>query len=270
MKCPICENTVFEKIFTFSAPPLIETRYESLANTKYHRETWKCGNCGHFVDSNEMDLSAIYSGEYVNATYKDITGVINTFNRIISLHPNKSDNTGRVERLNEFCKKYWGDNHHLTVLDVGAGLGVFPYLMKKSGWKVTALDPDARAIEHIKNNVGVDCICGDFFDIKSGQKFDLITFNKVLEHVNDPIAMLHKSKDNLTNDGLVYVEVPDGDIASLDGSEREEFTIDHLHIFSFISLALTADKAGFYPLTIERLQEPSTKYTLRAFLKQKD
>jgi hypothetical protein len=29
---------------------------------------------------------------------------------------------------------------------------------------------------------------------------------------------------------------------------------------------MLADRAGFQPIAIERLQEPSTKFTLRAFL----
>lgn len=269
MECPICGNTSLYLIFSYTTPPLIETRYPGFDTIKYYRETRQCNHCLHFIAVQEIDLSLIYCGDYVTATYKDKAGVERTFERIISLPKEKSDNNGRVERINEFCIRYWGTLHNKSALDIGSGLGVFPYLMNKTGWSITALDPDQRAAEHISENAGVHTICGDFFKVDIQQKFDLITFNKVLEHVKDPVRMLAKSRDNLTEIGLVYVEVPDGDIAMIDGSEREEFTIDHLHIFSFISLAMTADKAGFYPVIIERLKEPSTKYTLRAFLRRK-
>lgn len=269
MNCIICGNDNFHNVFQFTEPPAIETRYSALSEVIYYRETWQCKSCLHFFALQEMDLSAIYSGDYVSATYKDKAGVQATFNKIISLPTDKSDNTGRVARINEFAKKYWGGFENKTLLDIGSGLGVFPYLMKKNNWQVTALDPDQRAAEHIKDSVQVETICGDFFEVDSALKYDLVTFNKVLEHVKDPIAMLSKSKENLAENGLVYLEVPDGEIAELDGKEREEFTIDHLYIFSFISLAITAEKAGFYPVLIERLKEPSTKYTLRAFLKKK-
>lgn len=49
-------------------------------------------------------------------------------------------------------------------------------------------------------------------------------------------------------------------------SDRQEFFIVHLHIFSMASLALMIDRAGFRALRIERLREPSGKYTLWAFL----
>ena len=70
----------------------------------------------------------------------------------------------------------------------------------------------------------------------------------------------------LNENGFIYVEVPDGEVAYLDGREREEFAIDHHHIFSLTSLSILATQAGFSVRLIERLREPSTKYTLRAFL----
>lgn len=264
--CPICGNTDFLKVFTYNTPPPLETIYASLKNSIYYRETCRCTACHHFIDVHDMNLSFIYSGEYVNATYKDMEGVRRTFERIIALPEEKSDNSRRVSRINTFADEYWGQGVRKSLLDVGSGLGVFPYLMKQHQWHVTALDPDERAVTHVRDYVGIEGICGDFFEITPDKKFDLVTFNKVLEHVDNPIAMLAKSRENLCKNGFVYIEVPDGEIAALHGAEREEFTIDHTHIFSFISLSFLADKAGFFPVSIERLQEPSTKYTLRAFL----
>ena len=91
-------------------------------------------------------------------------------------------------------------------------------------------------------------------------------FNKVLEHVEDPVAMLARSSDVLAGGGVVYVEVPDGEAAAVQGPEREEFFIEHHHVFSLGSLAMTAARAGLSPLALERLREPSSKFTLRAFL----
>ena len=114
--------------------------------------------------------------------------------------------------------------------------------------------------------VGVDSVCGDFFECGEIGRFDVVAFNKVLEHVKDPIAMLSKSKDYVSGSGFVYVELPDGEIAATDGASREEFFVEHHHVFSMASIALLAARAGFRVHTIERLREPSTKYTLRAFL----
>ena len=48
---------------------------------------------------------------------------------------------------------------------------------------------------------------------------------------------------------------------------REEFFIEHYHAFSLASIGLLIEKAGLTILSIERLREPSGKYTLRAFCK---
>ena len=78
--------------------------------------------------------------------------------------------------------------------------------------------------------------------------------------------MLTKSLDLISKDGLVYIEVPDGEIASVYGPGREEFFIDHFHIFSTTSLSYMVKQAGFKLLMMERIHEPSTKYTLYCFI----
>jgi hypothetical protein len=88
----------------------------------------------------------------------------------------------------------------------------------------------------------------------------------VLEHVPEPVPMLARAGAWLAPGGFVYVEVPDGEAAARDGAGREEFFIDHWHAFSAASLAMLASRAGFHAAAIERLREPSGKFTLRAFL----
>jgi SAM-dependent methyltransferase len=152
------------------------------------------------------------------------------------------------------------------VLDVGSGLCVFLHLMKQRGWRCTALDPDPRAARHAREVVGVDAIAADFMQAPASGRFDLVCFNKVLEHVSDPAAMLARARHWLLPGGLVYVELPDGEAAAPDGPGREEFFIDHHHVFSPDSLAHLARRAGLGLLTWTRLREASGKYTLRAFL----
>ena len=138
--------------------------------------------------------------------------------------------------------------------------------MKESGWACTALDPDPRAVEHARAHVGIEAICADFMKAEGLDRYDLVTLNKVVEHVPDPAAMLQRCHGILRPRGVVYVEVPDAEEAGRDGPEREEFGIEHEHIFSMSSLCLLSARAGFVVQLIERVREPSTKYTLRAFL----
>lgn len=267
LQCYFCGTANLSKVFTYDAPPEGEVQFQFSASEKYEREIWRCDACGHFLSVHDMDMDALYAGDYVNSTYGD-DGIRRAFERITSLDPSRSDNVGRVNSILDFTSKHRvaQDNPHPTVLDVGSGLCVFLHRMKAAGWECTALDPDERAAKHARERVGVQAVCGNFMEARDIGRFDLISFNKVLEHVQDPVLMLAKALEHLGDSGLVYVEVPDGEAAAADGPGREEFFIDHHHVFSFASLALLARRAGFSALMTERLREPSTKYTLRTFL----
>ena len=217
-----------------------------------------------------MNTGMLYNNDYVSSNYQDQDGIASTFKHIISLPPSQSDNIGRVQRILDFSINHFANSPgdgSLSVLDVGSGLGVFPFKIKEAGWDCTALDPDIRSVRHVREIVGIEAIQGDFMMVQNIGQFDLVTFNKVLEHVENPINMLAKSLTHLHCDGFVYIEVPDGESAIVEGPEREEFFIDHPHIFSLTSLSLLSTQAGFSVQTIERIREPSGKHTLRAFLK---
>lgn len=264
LNCP-CDRHFDEPAFKYDAPPAGETRFD-LGGQTYCRAYLCCRLCGHCYSDHKMDLTSLYSGAYVASTYGD--RMRETFDRILALPAEKSDNAGRVARIVTFAKAFFPAGKTPTLLDVGSGLGVFPYRMKEAGWNCSALDPDPRAVAHIKDVVGVQTVKGNFMSIETDLlgTFDVITFNKVLEHVEDPVTMLLKASRHLNPEGFVYVEVPDGETAAVEGPEREEFFIEHHHVFSMASLALMALRAGFRILEIERLREPSTKYTLRSFL----
>lgn len=268
--CLFCNSTNMNKIFNYDAPPKAEVKF-NIDYSTYKREIVQCTTCFHFFNNHSINLENLYSKNYVDSTYGNKNGIAEHYDKIMNLPIQKSDNYHRVKKIVQFMSdKVKKQENKPSVLDIGSGLCVFLKRMKDEGWECTALDPDERAIEHARENVKINAVCTDFMKAEKLKLYDLITFNKVLEHVKDPISMLEKSKKYLKNNGVVYVEVPDGECAAKEGPEREEFSLDHYHIFSATSLNLLAVKAGFYPLLTERVQEPSTKYTLRTFLVRKE
>jgi SAM-dependent methyltransferase len=264
--CRFCGSPEREVLFDLHERPKGETRFPSIEKQAYRRQIKRCRVCGHCISMCAMDVSGMYSGEYVNATYSDADGVRRNFERIINLPPSKSDNTARVDRVCRFARNFFGEDRPRTLLDIGSGLAVFPYAMKQRGWDCTALDPDPRAAGHASSVAGVKSVCADFLTDRLEGKYPAITLNKVLEHVPDPVRMASRAGDLLESPGFLYIEVPDAEAAAGGGSEREEFFIEHLHIFSAASLSLLAVKSGFRILSLERLEEPSGKFTLAAFL----
>jgi SAM-dependent methyltransferase len=262
--CRLCSGPL-ATAFRYDARPEGETEF-GIPPERYRRSYAQCSTCGLFAaDLGELDLDELYAGAYVDATYS-AEGVGATFDRIMALAPERSDNAGRVARVADRLAA-----PDARILDVGSGLGVFPAALKRQGFHgVVALDPDERAVEHTRSHAGVDAVLGDF--MASGELglgcFALVTLNKVLEHVADPVAMLARVHDHLEPGGSVYVELPDGEAAARDpdGQGREEFFIEHLWVFGPASLAILARRAGFDLERLERLREPSGKYTVYAFL----
>jgi SAM-dependent methyltransferase len=262
LRCP-CDRRIGATSFVYEAPPVGETVFD-LKGQQYCRSYWRCGICSHEFAKHELDLSSLYGGAYVEQTYGDRMRA--TFERIVALPTERSDNTGRVQRILDFAAAHFQSGYSPTLLDIGAGLGVFPYAMMQAGWSCTALDPDPRAGRHLAEVVGVHAIVGDFFSVDPAElgRFDVITLNKVIEHVEDPVAMLAKAASMLLPRGLLYVEVPDV-AAAREGPGREEYFIEHHHVFSTTSLSLTLQRADLTIITLSRLREPSGKFTLFAW-----
>lgn len=263
IQCP-CRGERFEPLHTYVEAPKGETAF-GIPMGSYRRQLHRCAACGHVLSTHAMTLRDFYEGQYVSATYGD-DGLRRAFDRITALDPSRSDNVGRVKRILDYSAVHFGSAAPRSVIDVGSGLCVFLHRMKAAGWSGTALDPDARAVAHARQTVGVAAVQGDFMTAKGLGLFDVVSFNKVLEHVEDPVAMLARTREVVRPEGFVYVELPDGEAAWAEGPGREEFFIEHFHVFSAASIALLGSRAGFAVRLIERLREPSTKYTLRMFL----
>ena len=77
--------------------------------------------------------------------------------------------------------------------------------------------------------------------------------------------MLIRAKSILKKNGIIYLEVPDV-IASKKGKNREEFHIDHLHVFSKKSLVFLVKKVNLNLKLIKSIRETSGKFTIYAFL----
>jgi SAM-dependent methyltransferase len=248
-----------EDAWTYDAPPEGETRFAALSGRPYRRTVRCCGLCEHHTSDPGFDPALMYGGGYMDDTYRE-GGIAAAFARIVGLPAGRSDNVGRVERVVEFTGRTG------TALDVGSGLCVFLHGLAAHGWDCTALDPDPAAAAHARDVVGVSAVEGDFMEAEGIGRFDLVSLNKVIEHVADPVAMLARAAAHLASGGSVYCEVPDAPAAAAEGPGREEFFIEHLHAFSPASLAMAAARAGLSPMRMERLHEPSGKWTIAAFL----
>ena len=272
LRCP-CAGRFLEAAFHYDSPPEGETAFP-LDGAGYARDYDRCTACNHWFGRHSIPLGGLYSDTYVDATYGDVDGMVARLERVLALPPERSDNAARVARIVSFAESRarsaapgLSSATKPRVLDVGAGIGVFPAGMLAAGWDVVAVEPDPRTVRMLRERLGIHAESEDLLELQPAEvgTFDAVTFNKVLEHVEDPVALLSHSAAFLADGGFCYVEVPDTAAAAA-GAGREEFFIEHHHVFSPVSLGMLGERSGLHVERIERLIEPSGKYTVYAFM----
>ena len=258
--CRFCEsNKVLIK--QFNRPPKGETDFGFLP---YNRSLWQCTGCQHITNKHNFDIdSTFYKKTYQRTTYKEKAR--SRFTDLMALPKEQSDNRQRVN----FIDNFWNDtqpNKEKSCLDVGSGLGVFPAVLKELNWDCVAIEPDPEACEIIREQIGIEVLSGGLIECHKIGEFNLISFNKVLEHIQNPTEMLLQSTLHLKPGGLIYIELPDGETAlEKSGPDREEFFVEHFDAYSRKSLELLLNSVKFKILTIDQVYEPSGKFTIRSF-----
>ncbi len=251
----------YKKLFYYKRKTSNEKNFSISGN--YEREFIKCKTCDHIISRSKFKINNLYNKQYLDKTYKDLSGLEKRFNYISNLSSKKSDNKNRVKRINKFFK-----NKIISVLDIGSGTGVFLKEMQNKKHFVRGLDLDPRYVSFLKKK-NIKVFCKPLNKLKLKRKFDLITFNKVLEHVSNPVKMLKESLKFLKKDGLIYIEVPD-EKASKKGKNAGEFCPDHLQIFSKLSLKEMVLASNLNDVKIKSIIEPSNKYTVFGFFRLRD
>lgn len=269
-QCNLCKSTATELISVLTEKPKLEMQYLG-KDMPYYREIRKCQNCGVYFNYHGLQLfdESFYEGTYNEAI--DIGTLQARFEKIINLPEEKSDNKHRVKRIVDFTDSYF-NNRNINILDVGSGTGVFPYEMSKFFTQVSAVDPDKASVNLMKKMINLkNTWHGSISAITEEEHFDFISFNKVLEHVEDPVQLIKISKDRLLQDGIIYIELPFAEALILQHlqDERAEFFIEHYTTFTFQSINFLIEKSGLISLKTETITEPSGKHTIYAFCKCK-
>lgn len=267
--CPLCGAENIQLVKSVARRPEGETAYAAFKDN-YQRQICHCHSCDVYFNRSSAIPSDFYSGAYNSAISPEPDGLMRRFAKIRGLPSGKSDNKLRVHRVVKFLAEHDLKPASTSILDVGCGTGVFLAEIKDQGYSLlSCIDPDPAATQHAREHVGVvRAVTGEFEKIQLDEKFDLITFNKVLEHVENPIAALVHARSMLETNGYVYVELPDGGQAAEDPDliERSELFIEHRFAFTRGSIRHLAESAGYSVFLQSSLIDPSGKYTIYAFL----
>ncbi len=267
-ECWLCGSTDANVVAEVRCRPEGEPDF-GIDPAAYRRRILQCRRCSVYYSAHNLFADDVYGGTYNQSIYRH--RLAEKYDRIMGLPADRSDNRQRVGRVADFVAGLGWVPEETRVLDVGTGLCVFLGGVKPLGFRCFAIDPDPIAARHALGHVGVDgAHAGTLADFAGDETFHLVTFNKVLEHVKDPVDQLRRAVERLADDGVVYLELPDAVGAQAHGTvfEREEFFIDHYTMHTPDSLTYLVTSAGLRLSQWECIHEPSDKYTLYAFCRR--
>jgi len=100
------------------------------------------------------------------------------------------------------------DGRSKRLLDVGSGLGFFLKQAAACGFDVSGIEPDANVVEESRKT-GLQVRHGYFpHCLQSGETFDGIVFNDVLEHIPDLVNIFDACTTYLAPGGLLVLNCP--------------------------------------------------------------
>ncbi|MBE6013783.1 MAG: class I SAM-dependent methyltransferase [Lachnospiraceae bacterium] len=179
---------------------------------------YRCPNCGSlFRADNDIDYDLIYNDEYGNyeeTLKKTVYG--NKFSKKIRnlrnayAYMNKHRVVGGViNRLKpafiplpaRFMKKI---SEGAKLLDVGCRYGIVDYMLKDVGANVSGIEPYLDKDIEYDNGLVIKKLFIDEVD----DKYDIILYDNVFEHLETPVNDLRAAAERLRHDGSIVLVFP--------------------------------------------------------------
>ena len=135
-----------------------------------------------------------------------------------------------------------------TVLDVGCGIGTLVSILLDRGYKAEGIELARIEIEAAKKFYDVDLYLGSLRKYATEhpeKKFDMIVLHHTLEHMTDPQGELHFMKSMLSENGKIYIGVPN--VTNMKKRPEVYFESGHVVTYSPRSLAHALEAQGLYP-----------------------
>lgn len=142
-------------------------------------------------------------------------------------------------------------------LDVGTGGGSMLRMLQRKAKVVHSVEPNRRDREHLLAE-GIVCHVA-VEELPLEPAYDVVTLFHVLEHIQEPIALLREIRQRMSVGGTIVVEVPHArdvllDFFNLEAFKRATFWSEHLILHTRVTLMAILEHAGFGRVLIEGVQ----------------
>jgi hypothetical protein len=215
--------------------------------------TRACEDCG------PMFLDLRFGEEEMQNLYYDYRG--NDYNALrIKYEPGYLSKTGVFTERTSWLDvtEAWIESEigkPKTVLDWGGGSGI----------NSCFLNDDVDLYIHDISNVDLEPGAKSYSDSQALRSFDLVTCMQVLEHVADPLDLLHTMTGFMSTGSFLYFELPFERIMQDNIGTDERVTLkrhwhEHINFFSERGLAELATRAGL-KVVASRVYSPTNNRT---------
>jgi 2-polyprenyl-3-methyl-5-hydroxy-6-metoxy-1,4-benzoquinol methylase len=229
-QCPVCNSTGID--------PLLIAKDHSVSKEEF--KIWQCRECSLRFTQDVPDEGSIaryyQSPDYISHTNTD-KGLLNQLYQRARRYTLQQ----KAALISEHTKATG------KVLDIGAGIGAFLSVMREKGWEVKGLEPDSGARQNAEKLYGITLEePSALWQLPHGT-YDAITLWHVLEHVHQLHAYIEKFRQLLTNEGKLFIAVPN--YTSADSSAYRNYWAAydvprHLYHFSPQSIKKLVEQHG--------------------------
>jgi 2-polyprenyl-3-methyl-5-hydroxy-6-metoxy-1,4-benzoquinol methylase len=228
-KCRVCNNAFYEK-------PLL--RYDNMPKAAQFLPDREMLADDEGIDLEICQCSGCGLVQFENGPVSYYRDVI----RAAAFSEEMKD--FRIRQFSEFVRKY--SLKAKKIIEIGCGCGEYLSIMQSTGATAYGLEHRADSVRHCGNN-GLKVSQG-FIDnsstVLTDAPFDAFFIMNFLEHLPDPNSTLRGICNNLTDNAVGLVEVPNFDMI-LRRRLFSEFTSDHLFYFTKETLATALTLNGF-------------------------
>ncbi len=228
-KCRVCNNNFFEEpLLRYENMPAVAQYLpdaDSLESDKgIDLEVYQCSGCG-----------LVQLGNDPVSYYKEV---------IRSSTFSEEMKEFRLKQFENFVEKY--SLKDKKIVEIGCGNGEYLSLMQQFGVKAYGLE---YLEESVKKCVDQGLHVSQGFVENSNYRmndapFDMFFMLNFLEHLPDPNSMLRGISNNLSDNAIGLIEVPNFDMI-FKKNLFSEFTGDHLFYFTKETLSSTLRQNGF-------------------------
>jgi len=160
------------------------------------------------------------------------------------------ENKRRTRSLTRWVKSEVQNLTGVSVLEIGCSAGFLLKELGRQGAAVSGIEPCLHASGIARSLNGISNIqCCMLEKAAEETKHNVVVLVQTFEHLADPLSALHKIRNLLESDGLLFIEVPN--FFSFNGFYRRWIrgtaypSPNHLFIYTRRTLSAVLRKAGF-------------------------